>query len=122
MIIHQTCVTAATLLLHILQTQTWTRVFRRASFEALLSVGVHCELDAWSEYAAVVSPEARQDASVVWDPETQSALMFGGHASSAFLYFADLWSYDWPQRAWFQILNEDSRQGGVPGAASRADD
>ena len=30
--------------------------------------------------------------------------MFGGHASSAFLYFEDLWRYDWPQRAWTEIV------------------
>ena len=88
-------------------------------FAALVPVGVQCELDAWSEYTAAVSPAARQDASLVWDTETQSALMFGGHASSAFLYFADLWRYDWPQRAWFQILSEDSRQGGMPKSRSK---
>ena len=68
------------------------------------SAGLECESDAWSEYTPAGSPAGRQDASMVWDSQTQSAWMFGGHASNAFLYFADLWRYDWPRRAWTEIL------------------
>ena len=39
----------------------------------------------------------------VWDPETQSALMFGGEAANTFQYFADLWRYDWPSRTWSEL-------------------
>ena len=70
----------------------------------LLCGGVPCELDAWSEYTAPASPAERQDASVVWIDEAQTALMFAGHASDAFQYFADVWRNDWPQRRWTEIL------------------
>ena len=69
----------------------------------LLPGGIRCQLDAWSEYTTAGGPDGRQDSSMVWDIETQSALLFGGHASNAFLYFEDLWRYDWPQRAWREI-------------------
>ncbi|CAE7203790.1 rngB, partial [Symbiodinium sp. CCMP2456] len=78
------------------------------------AAGLECESDAWSEYTPAGSPAGRQDASMVWDSETQSAWMFGGHASNAFLYFADLWHYDWPRRAWTEIL--PSSEGPAPGA------
>ena len=83
------------------------------AFVAVLSAGLECELDAWSEYTPAGSPAGRQDASMVWDSETQSAWMFGGHASNAFLYFADLWRYDWPRRAWTEIL--PLNEGPTPG-------
>ena len=69
----------------------------------LLPGGIRCQLDAWSEYTTAGGPDGRQDSSMVWDIETQSALLFGGHASNAFLYFEDLWRYDWLQRAWREI-------------------
>ncbi|CAE7420769.1 rngB [Symbiodinium microadriaticum] len=78
------------------------------------AAGLECESDAWSEYTPAGSPAGRQDASMVWDSEAQSAWMFGGHASNAFLYFADLWRYDWPRRAWTEIL--PSSEGPAPGA------
>eukprot|EP00439_Symbiodinium_sp_Y106_P023598 s3671_g2.t2 len=67
------------------------------------AAGIRCQLDAWSEYTTAGGPDGRQDSSMVWDIETQSALLFGGHASNAFLYFEDLWRYDWLQRAWREI-------------------
>ncbi|CAE7765918.1 UVR8 [Symbiodinium sp. CCMP2592] len=67
------------------------------------AAGIRCQLDAWSEYTTAGGPDGRQDSSMVWDVETQSALLFGGHASNAFLYFEDLWRYDWLQRAWREI-------------------
>ncbi|CAE7688623.1 rngB [Symbiodinium sp. CCMP2592] len=76
--------------------------------------GLECESDAWSDFTPAASPAGRQDASMVWDSETQSAWMFGGHASNAFLYFADLWRYDWPRRAWTEIL--PLSEGPAPGA------
>ncbi|CAE7688638.1 unnamed protein product [Symbiodinium sp. CCMP2592] len=81
---------------------------------------LECESDAWSEYTPAASPAGRQDASMVWDSETQSAWMFGGHASNAFLYFADLWRYDWSRRAWTEILplNEGSTPGSRWGHAA----
>ncbi|CAE6963215.1 unnamed protein product [Symbiodinium sp. CCMP2592] len=76
--------------------------------------GIQCASDAWSDFTPAASPAGRQDASLVWDSETQSAWMFGGHASNAFLYFADLWRYDWPRRAWTEILPLSG--GAAPGA------
>ena len=70
----------------------------------LLCGGVRCELDAWSEYTAPGSPAGRQDASMVWIDEAQAALMFAGHASATFQYFADVWLYNWPQRRWTEII------------------
>ena len=64
--------------------------------------GVRCELDAWSEFTSA-GPAGRQDHSLVWDPETQSALVFGGAAANTFQYFADLWRYHWPSRAWTEL-------------------
>ena len=78
------------------------------------SAGVECKSDAWSEYTPSASPAGRQEASMVWDTATQSAWMFGGHASNAFLYFADLWHYDWPRRAWAEIL--PLNEGPTPGS------
>ncbi|CAE7032759.1 rngB [Symbiodinium sp. CCMP2592] len=66
------------------------------------AAGVRCELDAWSEFTAV-GPAGRQDHSMVWDSETQSALVFGGAAANTFRYFADLWSYHWPSRTWTEL-------------------
>ena len=40
------------------------------------------------------------------DSESQSALLLGdlgGHASSQFLHFSDLWEYRWPLRRWTQL-------------------
>ncbi|CAE7805594.1 unnamed protein product [Symbiodinium sp. CCMP2592] len=68
------------------------------------AAGVQCQLDAWSEYTAPGSPPARQDAAMIWDDETETALVFAGHASAAFHYYTDLWRYDWPQRRWTEIL------------------
>ena len=65
--------------------------------------GVECALDVWSDLASA-GPPARQDHSLVWDAEAQSALVFGGQASSTFTYFDDLWRYSWPLLTWSQIL------------------
>ncbi|CAE7241672.1 UVR8 [Symbiodinium sp. CCMP2592] len=70
------------------------------------AAGVRCELDAWSEYTAGAgssSPVGRQDHSMVFDPETQSALVFGGEAAMTFQYFSDLWQYHWPSRTWAEL-------------------
>ena len=48
-------------------------------------------------------PGRRQDQSMVWDPDTSSALMFGGHASNTFQYFNDLWQFHWPLRSWAEL-------------------
>ena len=74
------------------------------------AVGLQCEMDAWSDYT-VAGPAERQDHSMVWDQKTQSTVMFGGHASSAFLYYADLWIYRWNLRTWTQILAQDQGPG-----------
>ena len=63
---------------------------------------MNCSLDAWSILTSD-GPAARQDHSMVWDPATQSALVFGGQAASVFQYFNDLWRYSWPLRSWMQI-------------------
>ena len=74
------------------------------------AVGLQCEMDAWSDYT-VAGPAERQDHSMVWNQETQSAVMFGGHASSAFLYYADLWIYHWNLRTWTEILAQNQGPG-----------
>ena len=63
---------------------------------------VVCALDAWSDFTSS-GPAGRQDHSMVWDPETESALVYGGHAANVFLYFDDLWRLHWPSRSWTQI-------------------
>ena len=64
--------------------------------------GVQCQTDAWSDFSTV-GPAGRQDHTMVWDPESQSALLFAGHASGAFLFFSDLWRYSWLSRDWAEI-------------------
>ncbi|CAE7405136.1 UVR8 [Symbiodinium sp. CCMP2592] len=66
------------------------------------AAGVQCSLDVWSDLPSA-GPPARQDHSLVWDAEAQSAVVFGGQAGSTFTYFDDLWRYS-SLRTWSQIL------------------
>ena len=83
----------------------------------LAFAGVRCEMDAWSEYTSA-GPAGRQEHSLVWDAASQSALMFGGHASNAFLYFADIWRYHWPLRTWTEITAQNVGPGTRSGHAA----
>ena len=76
--------------------------------------GVQCDLDAWNDYTdnTVPGPAGRQDHTTVWDAETQSALLFGGHASSNFLYFGDVWRFDWASRLWSQVSSNGPIRSG----------
>ncbi|CAE7632291.1 UVR8, partial [Symbiodinium necroappetens] len=69
--------------------------------------GVQCELDTWSSFTAP-GPSGRQDHTMAWDSVSQSALLLGGHASSQFLHFSDLWQYRWPLRRWTQLHPQGS--------------
>ena len=45
----------------------------------------------WSQLAPAVSPPARFYSSLVWDPEEQSLVLFGGNGSASFLN--DTWTF-----------------------------
>ena len=77
--------------------------------------GVRCELDAWNEYTTANGPEPRQEQAMIWDPDTSSALMFGGHAANTFQYFNDLWLFHWPSRSWAELQPDV----GFPGPSPR---
>ena len=72
--------------------------------------GVECAVDAWSELTSA-GPTARQDHSMIWDAAEESALVFGGQAATAFLYFDDLWRYSRPLNSWTQVLVEGPGPG-----------
>ena len=52
---------------------------------------------------AANGPGRRQDQAMIWDADTQSALMFGGQAANTFQYFNDLWQFHWRTRSWAEL-------------------
>ena len=65
----------------------------------LEDAGVECHHNAWTQLQ-VSGPAAREEHSAAWDSDSQSMLVFGGHASAFFQFFADLWIFDWVARSW----------------------
>ncbi|CAE7037113.1 Herc4 [Symbiodinium sp. CCMP2592] len=76
------------------------------------AAGVQCNWDDWVDYS-VAGPRARHGHSMVWDPEQQIVLIFGGEAGRSFDFFQDLWQYHWPSRAWtlLSASGPSTRQG-----------
>ena len=60
------------------------------------AAGVECHVDAWSHLADpdIESSAGRTEHSAVWDERRGSMLVLGGHASSHFIYYDDLWIYE----------------------------
>ena len=56
---------------------------------------------SWSQLSPTVSPPARYDASLAWDGEAQSLVLFGGNGSVTTGFLNDTWTFvhgQWTQQ------------------------
>lgn len=60
---------------------------------------------SWTKLNPAVSPAARQNGSMVFDPASERILLFGGYSG---LYYSDLWS--WDGETWSPLLEFPKRR------------